>query len=83
MTGVQTCALPIYFYTGIPDPDIDPKRNHFWIAKLAAMGTRDIQTYSRPLRYSNQLVQLPDGTTTATLVGREKGIDVQIGRAHV
>ncbi len=68
----------VYFYTGIPDPGIDPNRHHFWVAKLAAMGTRGIRTYARPLRYSNQLVQLPDGTTTATLVGREKGIDVRL-----
>lgn len=42
------------------------------------MGTRGIRTYSRPLRYSNQLVKLPDGTLTTTLVGREKGIDIRL-----
>lgn len=68
----------IYFYTGIPDSGIDPKRHHFWVAKLAAMGTRGIRTYSRPLRYSNQLVKLPDGILTTTLVGREKGIDIRL-----
>jgi hypothetical protein len=68
----------ISFYTGIPDPGIDPRRHHFWVAKLAVMGTRGIRTYARPLRYSNQLVQLLDGTATTTLVGREKGIDVRL-----
>lgn len=68
----------IRFYTGIPDSGIDPNRHHFWVAKLAAMGTRGIRTYARPLRYSNQLVQFPDGTITTTLVGREKGIDVRL-----
>ena len=68
----------VHFYTGIPDSGIDPNRHHFWVAKLAAMGTRGIRTYARPLRYSNQLIQLPDGITTATLVGREKGIDVRL-----
>ena len=68
----------INFYTGIPDSGIDPNRHHFWVAKLAAMGTRGIRTYSRPLRYSNQLVKLLDGTLTTTLVGREKGIDIRL-----
>ena len=42
------------------------------------MGTRGIHRFSRPLRYRNQTVVLPDGTTTTTLVGQEKGVDVRI-----
>ncbi len=68
----------VHFYTGIPDPSIDPARHHFWVAKLAVMGTRGVRTFSRPLRYSNQLVALPDGKMTTTLVGREKGIDIRL-----
>lgn len=68
----------IKFYTGIPDSSIDPNRHHFWVAKLAAMGTRGVQTFSRALRYANQSVTLPDGTVTTTLVGREKGIDIRL-----
>lgn len=68
----------IFFYTGIPDPDDDPFWNHFWTAKLAVMGTRGVETFSRTLRYRNQSVQLPDGTTSTVLVGQEKGIDVRI-----
>jgi uncharacterized LabA/DUF88 family protein len=68
----------IYFYTGVPDASFDPKRHGFWNAKLAAMGTRGIQTFSRPLRYSNQLVALPNGGIASTSVGREKGIDIRL-----
>jgi len=68
----------IHFYTGIPDPAIDPDRNHFWVTKLGVMGSRGVQTFSRPLRYSNQLVTLPNGSITTTLVGREKGIDIRL-----
>ncbi len=68
----------IHFYTGIPDPSIDPDRHHFWVTKLGVMGTRGVQTFSRPLRYSNQLVSLPNGKMTTTLVGREKGIDIRL-----
>ena len=42
----SVCALnsgwglsAIHFYTGIPDRAMDPVRHHFWVAKLAAMGT--------------------------------------------
>jgi len=68
----------VRFYTGIPDPSIDPDRHHFWVAKLAVMGTRGVRPFSRQLRYSNQLVQLPNGGVTTTLVGREKGIDIRL-----
>jgi hypothetical protein len=42
------------------------------------MGTRGVRTFQRPLRYRNQTVTLPDGTTTTTLVGQEKGVDVRL-----
>jgi len=45
---------------------------------MAVMGTRGIRTFSRPLRYRNQTIPLPDGTTTVAPVGQEKGIDVRI-----
>jgi uncharacterized LabA/DUF88 family protein len=67
-----------FFYTGIPDPADNPFWNHFWTAKLAVMGTRDIRTFSRSLRYRNQTVRLPGGVTTTILVGEEKGIDVRL-----
>ncbi len=68
----------IYFYTGVPDKNEDPFWNHFWNAKMAVMGTRDIKTYSRSLRYRNKTVTLPDGNQSTILVGQEKGIDVRI-----
>jgi uncharacterized LabA/DUF88 family protein len=67
-----------YFYTGVPDAADNPRWNHFWVAKLAVMGTRGVQTFSRPLRYRNQTITLKDGTTVTTLVGQEKGVDVRI-----
>ena len=68
----------IHFYTGIPDIHDDPIWNHFWTAKLAVMGTRGIKVFSRHLRYRNQPVRLPDGSTTTVLIGQEKGIDVRL-----
>ena len=67
-----------FFYTGIPDPTDNPFWNHFWTAKLAVLGTRGVQTFSRSLRYRNQTVRLPNGNATTILVGQEKGIDIRI-----
>ena len=71
LTGVR-------FYTGVPSAQDDPAWNRFWNAKLAVLGTREIFTFSRQLRYQNQVVSLPDGSQQARLVGHEKGIDVRI-----
>lgn len=67
-----------FFYSGIPDPIDNAFWNHFWTAKLAVMGTRGVQTFSRALRYRNQTVRMPDGSATTILVGQEKGVDIRI-----
>jgi uncharacterized LabA/DUF88 family protein len=66
------------FYTGIPDPTDDPFWSTFWSGKLAVMGRQDVHVFSRPLRYRNKTVRLPDGATHTFLAGEEKGIDVRI-----
>ncbi len=68
----------IRFYTGIPDVADNATWNHFWTAKLAQMGRQGIKVFSRPLRYRNARVTLPNGSVTTTLVGQEKGIDVRL-----
>ena len=66
------------FYTGIPHVNDNEDWNYFWTRKLASMGRRGINTYSRHLRYRNQTVSLSDGRATTILVGQEKGIDIRI-----
>lgn len=68
----------INFYTGVPDAGDNPKWNRFWTNKLAAMGRQGITVFSRPLRYRNQTVTLPNGAIHSFLHGEEKGIDVRI-----
>jgi len=68
----------ICFYTGLPEPSDSARWHRFWMAKLAAMGRQGVYVVSRPLRYRNQTVRLPDGTEHTVLVGEEKGIDVRI-----
>jgi uncharacterized LabA/DUF88 family protein len=66
------------FYTGVPDAADDAFWNHFWTAKLAAMGRQGVRVFSRSLRYRNQTVRLPGGGTHTFLVGQEKGVDIRI-----
>lgn len=68
----------VLFYTGVPDVQDEPFWNHFWTAKLAQMGRMGVQVFSRPLRYRNQTIKLPDGSPYTFLVGQEKGVDVRI-----
>ena len=68
----------VRFYTGVPALQDDARWHKFWQAKLAQMGRRDVRTYSRPLRYQNKTLRLPDGGQHTYLAGHEKGIDVRI-----
>lgn len=70
--------VKVYFYTGIPEKHEQAAWHDFWAAKLAVMGTRNITTFTRPLRYSTKVVTLKDGTTQTVRVPREKGIDVRL-----
>ena len=66
------------FYTGVPDRVNDAFWNHFWLAKLGALGHRGVHVFSRPLRYRHKSVSLSDGTVHTFPVAEEKGIDVRI-----
>ena len=66
------------FYTGVPDSQDSAFWHHFWTAKLAQMGRLGVTTFSRPLRYRNETVQLPSGKTHTHLVGQEKGVDIRM-----
>ena len=66
------------FYTGVPDATDNAFWNGFWAKKLLAMSRAGVWTFSRSLRYRNQTVKLPDGSTHAFLAAEEKGVDVRI-----
>lgn len=68
----------IFFYTGIPSPQDDPFWSGFWAKKLAIMGTRSVEVFSRELRYRNRSIRLEDGSEKTILVGQEKGIDIRL-----
>lgn len=68
----------VRFYTGVPDKQDKPLWNGFWQNKLAMMGRQGVVIFTRPLRYRNKTISLPDGTQYSFLDGDEKGIDVRI-----
>jgi uncharacterized LabA/DUF88 family protein len=68
----------VRFYTGVPDLTDDRLWHGFWENKLQAFRDQGVYVFSRPLRYNNQVIKLPDGSKYTFLVGREKGIDVRI-----
>jgi hypothetical protein len=50
----------------------------FWSNKLAIMGRRGVQVYSRPLVYRNKTIAVPSFGDYTFLNGEEKGIDVRL-----
>ena len=68
----------VRFYTGTPNPADDPFWSHFWETKLRVMTWHGVAVYSRPLRYRERSVKLPDGSEHIFTTGEEKGIDVRI-----
>jgi hypothetical protein len=71
----------IRFYTGVPDVADKPFWNHFWTAKCAQMGREGVVVFTRPLKYRNKEVWLPDGSSHTFLDGDEKGIDARLAIA--
>lgn len=68
----------VRFYTGVPDSSDNAFWQGFWESKLSVMGRQGVTIFTRPLRYRNKTVALPDGTQLSFLAGEEKGIDVRI-----
>jgi uncharacterized LabA/DUF88 family protein len=66
------------FYTGVPDATDNVFWNHFWSAKLAQMRREGIYTFHRPLRYRNEVTEIPGHGSVTRLVASEKGIDVRL-----
>lgn len=70
--------ISIRFYTGVPDAQDNVKWSSFWAKKLLGMSRDGVMVYSRPLKYRNKTVKLPDGKTHSFLSASEKGVDIRI-----
>jgi hypothetical protein len=60
------------FYTGIPNPGDNAFWNSFWVKKTAQMGRAGVKVFTRPLRYRNKVVRLPDGSRLASSPEKKK-----------
>jgi uncharacterized LabA/DUF88 family protein len=67
------------FYTGVHTPAGNAYLHGFWKNKLAVLGRQpDIHLFTRPLRYRQKTVDLPDGSTHTFTTAEEKGVDVRL-----
>jgi uncharacterized LabA/DUF88 family protein len=66
------------FYTGIPTEADNDFWNRFWTSKLGQMGRDGVWTFTRPLRYRNETIDVPGFGEFTRLTASEKGIDVRI-----
>jgi uncharacterized LabA/DUF88 family protein len=69
----------VRFYTGTPAVGKNPMWHGYWANRLLAMRRAGIFVTSRPIRYREETIELPDGTFKTVEIGREKGIDLRIG----
>ena len=68
----------VKFYTGVPGTADNPFWNAFWSNKLAIMGRRGVEVYSRPLVYRTKSISVPGFGDYSFQSGEEKGIDVRL-----
>ncbi len=68
----------VRFYTGVPNVADNAFWHHYWSRRLVVMDKEGVIVFSRPLRYRNRVVRLPDGSEFSYLSGVEKGIDVRL-----
>lgn len=64
----------VRFYTGVPTKDRDAKWHDFWARKAMRMSRAGVHVVTRPLRYTEEMLE--DGRYIYH--PREKGIDVRI-----
>lgn len=68
----------VRFYTGIPSAVHAPMWNGYWANRLLSMSRSGILVTKRPIRYHEETIALPDGTTRKVITPQEKGIDVRL-----
>ena len=69
----------VRFYTGTPAYQHNAMWHGYWANRLLSMRRAGIVVESRPLRYREHDVELPDGTVETRYVPQEKGIDLRLG----
>ena len=68
----------VRFYTGVPSPDQSSMWSGYWARRLLSLSRAGVAVTSRPIRYRQQEINLPDGTRDTVTTPQEKGIDVRL-----
>jgi len=68
----------VRFYTGVPDPARDPMWSGYWNSRILALKRTGVHVTTRKLRYREERIHLPDGSTKTVVTPQEKGIDVRL-----
>ena len=69
----------VRFYTGTPARERSEMWHGYWANRLRAMRRAGILVESRPVRYRQHDIELPDGSTATEYIPQEKGIDLRLG----
>ena len=69
----------IRFYTGMPDPSLQPDESRLWSARCARLQAAGVSVYTRRLQYITRQHQVPNGSVLSTTKIKEKGIDMRMG----
>ena len=72
-------SAAVRFYTGVPEAKSSPMWHGYWTRRLTALRRAGVDVTARRLSSRIERVRLPDGTTHAMPVQREKGIDLRLG----
>ena len=72
-------SASVRFYTGVPDAKRSPMWHGYWTRRLTALRRAGVDVTARRLSCRIERIRLPDGTTHAVPVQREKGVDLRLG----
>ncbi len=68
----------VRFYTGTPSAAKTAMWHGFWSNKLLALRRAGVLVYSRPIRYHQQAMEVPGGSSILVETPQEKGIDIRL-----
>jgi hypothetical protein len=68
----------VKFYTGIPDRSHEPMWSGYWSNRVLALKRAGVDVTTRPLRYRDEYIPLPDGSEQLVSTPQGKGIDIRL-----
>lgn len=68
----------VRFYTGTPESAREPMWAGYWSNRVLSLKRAGVHVTTRKLRYRDQEIVQPDGSTKFVTVAQEKGVDVRL-----